>query len=425
MSIRSAHSPLQQTSFPFVQTSQQHTTEVNGPDGVISLLETDMLGAQRIPQKDSAVSPFDVTVGRNPADLEVTRIDDLGLAERVGPFGGPIQFTWKAVLQRLVRPIVVVLCSKPIETALLRLCVARHRPSGLGLESFVHPLVRTILLGPSGHDQNGLDVELDPPNREPRQARQSWAGKRRTVVGPNCPWKTVLSKEPLELPACSKLGGRFQRLASQQVPTQRVAHRQRIAIRPITQPKLPLEVSIPKLIRRAHGCNIPSFNVPRSCSPSTLHHSFARQQVTDRTCRWEAQLRMLALQPSAQLSRAPCRVSSARRNEHYANLFVHLLRRMMRSSRAVLKSHQPFRLESLHELVARLSADAVQLAQLSHCVTAGQVRVDKPLPFDHGIRLSPTHTPSLLVKRRARKCYPCRRSVLLPMSPVRTPSTDC
>jgi hypothetical protein len=59
----------------------------------------------------------------------------------------------------------------------------RGRDRRICLEVPVHALVATILLRGGGLDEVGEDAELDPPDRELRQATERHGRERRTVVG--------------------------------------------------------------------------------------------------------------------------------------------------------------------------------------------------------------------------------------------------
>jgi len=75
--------------------------------------------------------------------------------------------------------------SEAIEGALLVGQRALRRVGGIFLERPMHALVAAVLLRRPGGDPFGADAELDPPDREPRQARGRDGGERRPVVGAN------------------------------------------------------------------------------------------------------------------------------------------------------------------------------------------------------------------------------------------------
>ena len=68
--------------------------------------------------------------------------------------------------ERLVGPELVELLAEVVELVLLGSQAGSGRDGGLLLEGAVHPLVDSVLLGPTGLDELRIDAEPDEPDGE-------------------------------------------------------------------------------------------------------------------------------------------------------------------------------------------------------------------------------------------------------------------
>ena len=68
--------------------------------------------------------------------------------------------------ERLVGPELVELLAEVVELVLLGSQACSGRNGGLLLEGAVHPLVDSVLLGPTGLDELRIDAEPDEPDGE-------------------------------------------------------------------------------------------------------------------------------------------------------------------------------------------------------------------------------------------------------------------
>ena len=89
----------------------------------------------------------------------------------------------------------VELFAEAVKSSLLAPQGCSRRPSRLLLESLVHALVSTVLLGVTGLDQFGINAEPDPPHGESAKSSNGGGGKGHTIVGANDPGKSVFLEE--------------------------------------------------------------------------------------------------------------------------------------------------------------------------------------------------------------------------------------
>src|SRR5207244_7165643 len=93
------------------------------------------------------------------------------------------------------------------------------------------------------------------------------------------------------------------------------------------------------------------------------------------------------------------------------------MRDVDRRARPILQPGSAVGIVARQPLVSNTAADAAAGRQLGDGVEPAEVGLDESHPFVHRTGLLPWHdTPSLHVG----KCYPCSRSVLLPMFPLCT-----
>src|SRR5262249_54549075 len=132
--------------------------------------------------KDQLARPFDLAIAAHPADRDVGLIMRLLDPLRIGPRRGLVPRSRCLLSQRLVRPLAVVDRAKLLEPLLLSWQAGGRRCRGVLLERAMNPLVSPILLRLARNNPFRPDAELDPPDRQPRQAAHPGRGKRRTVV---------------------------------------------------------------------------------------------------------------------------------------------------------------------------------------------------------------------------------------------------
>ncbi len=133
--------------FVFVESTEEHGSEVNGPDAVVGLLQTDVFLEQGMADVDPTPLPADAAVSADPADFEVSGILGLWQPVGVGARGGCVERGRWGLIEMFVRAFVVVLAAELFELALLGGSVGGRGSGGLILEGSVHAFMGAVLLG--------------------------------------------------------------------------------------------------------------------------------------------------------------------------------------------------------------------------------------------------------------------------------------
>ena len=149
----------------FVDASEQDLAEVNGPDAIVDFLEADGMLLQRIGEEEQPFLQTDGARVRHALDQEVAGILDGRQRARVGPSGGTVQRSRRAIAQGRVGPFVSVEMAERVEGTLLARQARLRRSTRLALEGLMHPLVSTVLLRVSGQDPLMLDPQSQPTRR--------------------------------------------------------------------------------------------------------------------------------------------------------------------------------------------------------------------------------------------------------------------
>lgn len=197
-----------------------------------------MLAAEDVADIDPVMLPADAAIAADDAALVVRRILDRLQPIEYPARGTAVERERRPLPERFVRPVVVVLGLEGMEAALLRRRVALWRPGRLGLERAVHALMASVLLGMGGLDDLGVDARADPPDRQPRQAAERRRGEGDAVVGAEDLRQAVLVEEPGEDRFRRPVGGGAQSLVAEQVATEAVHDRERVAVDPVARPEL-------------------------------------------------------------------------------------------------------------------------------------------------------------------------------------------
>jgi len=149
--------------------------------------------------------------------------------------------------------LFVVLELEAIERTLLSTEARARRLGGLGLQGAVHAFMPSVLIRPTRQDTLGSDPQPDPPDRESREPPGRERRERRAVVGPDRARQAMLAEHGLE----DALGAAVQRTSqgstAQQVATEPIADRQRVAtlaVTPTADREASFEVGTPDRVRR-------------------------------------------------------------------------------------------------------------------------------------------------------------------------------
>src|SRR5438067_13351083 len=148
----------------------------------------------------------------------------------VRALGRAVQRRRRPIAQRLVRPFVIIETAKGVESTLLTQEAGLRRTTGFALESFVHPLVRAVLLWMRGQDALVLDAEPQPPDAESGERVDAGGGEGHAVIGTNGVRQPVLPKEPIENGVDAVALGGKQAVARQEIAGVLIGDRERVAI---------------------------------------------------------------------------------------------------------------------------------------------------------------------------------------------------
>ena len=282
-----------------------------------------------------------------------------------------------------MRSFVVEFILEAIELALLAVHVRAWRERRLGLHGLVHPLVLAILLWTCGQDALVLDAQADPPDVELREPVDACRGERDTVVGADRAGQAIFAEGAVEDRKDVHDLRREQPVTRQQVAGVQVGHRQRVAVDAISGLEVPLEVGTPDVVGcRGHGRHHTRMQVG---APSTafLDEATPCQQVARRAHRgqdhgWEARLH-----PLQDLPWSPGRVTTASVADGVGHHRLDTMRTRLRCPTAIVEPVPPFLLEALDPLVARLPANSVAVAELSHAIQAKPQVLDELFSLFH------------------------------------------
>src|SRR5438094_38930 len=137
---------------------------MNRPDAVIDLLEADGVLLQGVGNEEQSLLEPERPRVRDALHDEMSGILDRRQRAGVEPRRRPIPRRRRGALEKLVRPLVVVLGAESIERALLRRERSAGRPNRLRLERLMHPFVRAVLLRRRGSGALMLNAESQPPD---------------------------------------------------------------------------------------------------------------------------------------------------------------------------------------------------------------------------------------------------------------------
>src|SRR5438034_7842108 len=134
----------------FVDASEQHAAEMNRPDAVGNLLESDGMLLEGVGDKQQPLLEADGAGVGHALDDEVPGVLDRWQGAGVLARGWSVARRRGVIVQGLMGPLVVVEVAKGIEGPLLGDEGRAGGANGLALQGLVHALVRPVLLGWAG-----------------------------------------------------------------------------------------------------------------------------------------------------------------------------------------------------------------------------------------------------------------------------------
>src|SRR5438552_4157293 len=198
--------------------------------------------------------------------------------------------------------------AKGVESALLAQEAGLRRTTGFALESFVHPLVSTVLLWMRGQDALVLDAEPQPPDVETREPVDAGGGEGHAVIGANGAGQPVLPKEPIENGVDAVALGGQQAVARQKIAGVLIGDRKWVAINRVPRTEVALEVRRPEIVGlRGHDRDDAGM-LPLPPAAALLHQAAAGQKISGRAHGGPVQRRLPRPQPGQEFGGAPARM---------------------------------------------------------------------------------------------------------------------
>lgn len=156
----------------FVEPPEPTIVKVDVPEPIVDGLEADVLLDQGVAHGDPVLLPADSPVPADEADLVVAGILRRPEARGHWARGRPIHRGGGPLPEGLVRALLVIEGPPVREPDLLRAAGGGRGPGSFGLEGAVQAFVPRILFRMPGLDEFGPNAQLDPPDRERREARE-------------------------------------------------------------------------------------------------------------------------------------------------------------------------------------------------------------------------------------------------------------
>lgn len=386
----------------FVHSPETKWPEVDIPDAVVDFFETDVFTSQGVGDAHPVFIPANAAVATDEPDLEVPRITDRGQLLGKSATRSGVDRSGGLLSEGLMGPFEVVLLAKGVEAPLLGLEVAGGWSGGLGLESSVHPLVSTVLLGMGGLDKLRINAKTDPPNRESREATQRGGGEGHAIVGTDDPGKAVVLEKTQEDGARQVNRGGGESLAAEQKSAEPVDEGEWEAVDPIAGPELPLEVGGPDIVGVEHRGERFS-GMPGEATSSPSHdEAMALENIVTGGAGGPVQVGMPSGEHAKQLFGAPGRMAASAFEQNLHDAGGTPVRTGAGLPRAILQTRGAFIPVAMKPLVGRLPADTEPLGQLGAREELTLIIGDEPNSLVHGGTLLPRHrstscgAPSLL-----------------------------
>ena len=242
------------------------------------------------------------------------------------------------------------------------------------------------------------------------------AGEGHAVVGADGQRQAALAEQPLEGGEGRVFAGRFEGFAQQQEARGVVGDGQRIAVAPVAELELALEVGAPQIVGRS------------AVGERRAARAVARPRRARLTRPWRSSTAWIVLLAgtrtspasrrtrSSRILRAPqCGFSRLSRTIRPSTCWRQLVGVAHRPPRAIGQRLEPVLLVAIEDLVAGLARDAELPADIASSLSPSSRRATNRRRSSitehsfHGIDTS---------RQKGEKCYPCVRYDLSPMSRV-------
>src|ERR1043166_5574420 len=364
-------------------------TKADFPSLLLNLLEAKGLARQDLRDIDQLTAPPYLASVSHVSNQTLRIILNRWQFFRIRPWRRIINSGWSFSVERLMRPLDIVLFLEAIKMALLSWVVWLRR--NIKFQGSMHPFMAPILAGLAGLNPFRADTQLNPPLGQLTETSESQRGKGSTVVCANGLRQAIAAKCPLNPGPYRGVTGVFQSAAQQQITGEVVRERERITAAVIAQSKVPFEIRTPDLIgsfaraeRFIGRCHMAAFN-------ALFDQAGAFKNLTGGGICWPFQLRTVGAQIVEYLFGAPALAIKFGLDNHFTNFFRALVWVMMRRAGKVFKIFRSAFLMALNPFVSGGATDPIRTTQLRFRIPTMQIVGDKLYSFSHGTGLLPRH----------------------------------
>src|SRR5256885_6421214 len=330
----------------FIDASEQDVAEVNGPDAVVHLLEAHGMLLECVREKEQPLLEPNRAGVRDALDKKMAGIFDRRQGAGVRALGRMVQRPRRPIAQGLVRPFVIIETAKGVESALLAQEAGLRRTTGFALESFVHPLVSTVLLWMRGQDALMLDTEPQPPDVETSKPVDAGGGEGHAVIGANGAGQPVLPKEPIENGVDAVALGGKHAVARQKIAGVLIGDREWVAINRVPRTEVALEVRRPEIVGlRGHDRDDAGM-LPLPPAAALFHQAAAGQKISGRAHGGPVQRRLPRPQPGQEFGGAPARMLAPGPTNHPPDGAPGAMRATGRAAASILQFRPPPRFQA-------------------------------------------------------------------------------
>src|SRR5690606_19905750 len=176
-------------------------TKQDRPLSLAVLSQSDVLTLQSLGEEDAQTSPAEASAAGDEAYVLAIRISERlqSPRPRIGPRRGCVVLRRGRVPECLMRTHVVEVPPPLGEARVLPRHGLGRRMNGFLFQGTMHPLMHTVLLRSPGANALRIDAQVNPPDRERRQAgNRVRIAERHSVVAANDLRQAVLLKVSLE-----------------------------------------------------------------------------------------------------------------------------------------------------------------------------------------------------------------------------------
>ena len=392
-----------------VEMTDQQRAKINCLHIPLEWLKPDALPDEGFSDKSFSAPPPYLAVTAHISLRPSGRISEVLLLTGEAFRTFPIPARGHLLFQCFMRAEAIINFHPSTGAMLLALTGARRGASSFGFENAVHLLMRSIFLRMPRPDELNADAQSDPPGAQARQTSRSGRGERTTVIGPNNARQSIMLKKLQEysfgwLPTLVR-----QKTNGQYIPTEQIAHGQRLYALSVTAAKPSFEVSSPDLIRSGCSGQRRHLDPARFARPAPTRSGKSQSLQPSGNGGRCRSLAILPKQRGLDFFCAPMPVPLTRASNPLNPLAPHSQGHSMWSAAAIAQIATPTFSETAQPLVSRFSTDAKDLAPTTHRSFTAEQSFNQLPPLPNNRCVFPRHsrgkTQKLPKKLLPMSCY--------------------